>query len=33
VPPDQLKSMLGIARVTQVHGQHPLAIVDTPLGA
>ncbi|HEY0267291.1 MAG TPA: hypothetical protein VGC16_11100, partial [Rhizomicrobium sp.] len=33
VPPGRLRAMLGIARVTRVQTQAPLAIVDTPLGA
>jgi len=32
VPADKLRSMLGIAKVMYVPGQHALAIVDTPLG-
>jgi 3',5'-cyclic-AMP phosphodiesterase len=33
VPADKLRSMLGIDKVVYVPGKHPLAIVDTPLGA
>ena len=33
VPAGKLRSMLGIAKVTQLHTGTPLAIVDTPLGA
>ena len=32
VPAEKLRSMLGIAKVAYVPGQHPVAIVDTPLG-
>ncbi len=32
-PPDRLRGLLGVATVRQVHGQAPLAIIDTPLGA
>ena len=33
VPANQLRSFLGVTRVTRVVGRAPLAIVDTPLGA
>jgi len=33
LPPGQLKSMLGVAKITRVQLSSPLAIVDTPLGA
>jgi 3',5'-cyclic AMP phosphodiesterase CpdA len=33
VPPDKLRSVLGITQVHQVTGTAPLAIIDTPLGA
>ena len=33
VPPGKLRSLLGVASVSQVHGRSPLAIVDTPLAA
>ncbi len=33
VPAGQLRSMLGVAKITEVHGQLHLAIIDTPLGA
>ena len=33
VPPGQLRSLLGVASVTQVRTRTSLAIVDTPLGA
>ncbi len=33
VPADRLRSMLGVARITQTHGQERLAIIDTPLVA
>ena len=33
VPPDRLRSVLGITKVSQVRGNAALAIVDTPLGA
>jgi hypothetical protein len=31
VPPNELRQYLGIARVSLVSSQAPLAIVDTPL--
>ena len=31
VPAEQLKSVLGITNVNQVHGQHALAVVDSSL--
>ena len=31
VPPGQLRSLLGIAEVSYVQGDHPLAVVDSPL--
>jgi 3',5'-cyclic-AMP phosphodiesterase len=33
VAADKLRSMLGVARIEQVHGHANLAIIDTPLGA
>jgi len=33
VPADKLRSMLGVAKIEQVHGKANLAIIDTPLGA
>jgi plastocyanin len=33
VPPDQLRSLLGIAKVSYVQGDRPLAVVDSPLAA
>jgi 3',5'-cyclic-AMP phosphodiesterase len=33
VPPGQLRALLGVARITEVKGNAPLAIVDTPIGA
>jgi hypothetical protein len=33
VPPGQLHALLGVARITEVKGGAPLAIVDTPIGA
>lgn len=33
VPADRLRSLLGVARVSQLHGQQRLAVIDTPLGA
>ena len=33
VPPGKLQSLLGVARIAQIHGAAPLAIVDAPLGA
>jgi plastocyanin len=33
VPPDQLRSLLGIAEVSYVRGDQPLAVVDSPLAA
>ena len=33
VPPGQLHALLGVARISQVQGSAPLAIIDTPLGA
>jgi hypothetical protein len=33
LPPGQLRSTLGIAKVTRVQTTSPLAIIDTPLGA
>ncbi|WP_158743616.1 metallophosphoesterase [Acidisphaera sp. L21] len=33
VPPGKLHSMLGIAKVSEIHINSPLAIIDTPLGA
>jgi Icc protein len=32
-PPDKLRSVLGVTRVSQIRGSAQLAIVDTPLGA
>src|SRR5271166_1595891 len=32
LPPGKLHSVLGVATVSQVHGQGALAVVDTPLG-
>jgi len=32
VPADQLLSVLGVTEVNQVKGQHPLAVIDAPLG-
>jgi 3',5'-cyclic-AMP phosphodiesterase len=31
VPPDQLRNLLGIAKVSYVQGDHQLAVVDSPL--
>jgi hypothetical protein len=31
VPAEQLRSVLGITDVTQVHGKHPLAVIDSDL--
>jgi Icc protein len=33
VPPSELHALLGVAKVTEVKGKAPLAIIDTPLGA
>ncbi|MBX6747452.1 MAG: metallophosphoesterase, partial [Acetobacteraceae bacterium] len=33
LPPGRLRSLLGIARISQVQGRQHLAIVDSPLGA
>jgi 3',5'-cyclic AMP phosphodiesterase CpdA len=33
VPPGALHALLGVARITEVKGHAPLAIIDTPLGA
>jgi 3',5'-cyclic AMP phosphodiesterase CpdA len=33
VPPDKLRSVLGVATIRQVHGNSQLAIVDTPLAS
>ncbi len=33
VPANKLLSMLGVAKVEQVHGHANLAVIDTPLGA
>ena len=33
VQPGQLHALLGVARITALQGQGPLAIIDTPLGA
>jgi len=33
LPPGKLREMLGVARVAEVHGTAPLAIIDTPLTA
>jgi hypothetical protein len=32
VPADQLRQVIGVRAVTYVQGQHPLALVDSPLG-
>jgi Icc protein len=33
VPPGELHALLGVARISEVKGHAPLAIIDTPLGA
>ena len=33
VPPGELHTLLGVARISEVKGHAPLAIIDTPLGA
>ena len=33
LPPGRLRSLLGVARITELHSNAPLAIIDTPLGA
>jgi 3',5'-cyclic AMP phosphodiesterase CpdA len=33
VPAGKLNTLLGVARITEISGQAPLAIIDTPLGA
>ena len=33
VPPGELHALLGVAKISEVKGKAPLAIIDTPLGA